>query len=119
MKVQLYLDEDAMDGDLVDALRLRGVNVTTALLEGMIHRDDRDHLEYASSQGRTLYSFNMGDYLELHAEYLEQGKHHAGLILAQQQKFSVGEQMRRLLKIVSNRTAEAMQDRVEFLSAWG
>lgn len=119
MKIRLYLDEDAMDGDLVDALRLRGVDITTALSEGMIHRDDRDHLDYATSHGRVLYSFNMGDYLELHAEYLEQGKHHAGLILAQQQKFSLGEQMRRLLKIVNNRTAEAMQDQVEFLSVWG
>jgi hypothetical protein len=85
----------------------------------MTHRDDCDHLDYATSQGRALYSFNIGDYVALHTEYVAQGKHHAGIILAQQRRFSLGEQMRRLLKIVGSKSAEEMQDQVEFLSAWG
>lgn len=59
MTIRLYVDEDAMDQDLVRALRGRGVDVTTALEAGMIARDDRDHLEYATRQGRALYSFNV------------------------------------------------------------
>lgn len=35
MQIRLYLDEDAMDSDLVRALRLRGVDVTTALDVGL------------------------------------------------------------------------------------
>jgi len=65
------------------------------------------------------YSFNAGDYLALHSAYLTQGRHHAGIILAAQQRYSVGEQMRRLLRLINLRSAEAMQDQVEFLSAWG
>jgi Domain of unknown function (DUF5615) len=119
MKIRLYLDEDAMDSDLVHALRIHGVDVTTALAEGMIQHHDNGHLAIAASQGRALYSFNASDYLALHSEYLMQGRHHSGIILAQQQRYSVGEQMRRLLRIINFRSAEVMQDQVEFLSAWG
>src|SRR5215470_3802072 len=81
MQLLLYLDEDAMDSDLVHALRMRGVDVTTALDEGLIERYDQDHLAFAASQSRALYSFNAGDYLALHSAYLTQGRHHAGIIL--------------------------------------
>ncbi|MDZ7956392.1 MAG: hypothetical protein RMY34_00530 [Aulosira sp. DedQUE10] len=36
-----------------------------------------------------------------------------------QESYSVGEQMRRLLKIIAAKSAEDMQNKVEFLSAWG
>ncbi len=118
MKIRLYLDEDAMADGLVQALSIRGVDITTANLEEMVNRIDADHLDYATSQGRVLYSFNVGDYLYLHSEYLTQGKNHAGIIPAQQQRYSLGEQMRRLLRIIGATSAEEMQNRVEFLSAW-
>lgn len=92
MKIQLYLDEDTMDADLIHALRIRGVDLVTALEQGMIRRDDADHLELATSQGRVLYSFNVGDYQRLHTEYLTEGKRHSGIILAQQQRYNIGEQ---------------------------
>ena len=47
------------------------------------------------------------------------GQSHAGIILAVQQRYSVGEQMRRLLRLTSTLTAEEMRNRVEFLSSWG
>lgn len=118
MKIRLYLDEDAMEGGLVWALRSRKVDVTTALEQGMVNQPDDLHLERATALGRVLYSFNVGDYLALHTGYLRQGNHHAGIILAPQQTYSVGEQMRRLLKLIALRSAEALQDQVEFLSAW-
>ena len=119
MKIQLYVDEDAMAHRLAQELRMRGIDVTTALEEGMIERDDIEHLEYASSQGRALYSYNIGDYYQLHTEFLAQGKDHAGIVLAQQQRYSIGEQLRRLLRIIAVRSAQDMRNRIEFLSAWG
>lgn len=74
MKIRLYLDEDAMAQSLVQALLERGIDVTTANLEGMICRPDPVHLDYATSLGRVLYSFNIGDYCQLHAEYLATNK---------------------------------------------
>jgi len=118
VKIRLYIDEDSMDQALVQALRARGVNVTTALEEGMIAKNDHLHLDYAARYGRALYSFNRGDFFHLHTQYLTQSKSHAGIILSRQQNYSVGEQMRRLLKLIATKSAEEMQNQVEFLSAW-
>ena len=118
MRSKLYLDEDAMDKDLAEALRQRGVDVLTALEAGMIERPDPEHLKFAAAQGRVLYSFNVGDFAALHYDFMAHGKHHAGIVLAQQQRFSVGEQMRRLLRLIAALTAEAMQDQLEFLGSW-
>jgi hypothetical protein len=112
------MDEDSMDGDLVRALRLRSVDVVTALDVGLIAAPDDTHLAYAASEGRALYSFNVADFVILHRAYLADGESHAGIILAQQQRYGVGEQMRRLLRLVGTRSAEGMRDWVEFLSAW-
>ena len=118
MRIRLYLDEDAMDRDLADALRQRGVDVLTALEAGMIARPDKEHLEFAVSQDRVLYSFNVGDFAALHAEFASTGNHHAGIILARQQRFGPGEQMRRLLRLIAKRNAKEMQNKIEFLSSW-
>jgi hypothetical protein len=118
MKIRLYFDEDTMDGDLVHALRIRGIDVTSALEQEMVRQLDTDHLEFATSQGRVLYSFNIGDFQQLHSAYLTQGKHHSGIVLCQQQRYSLGEQMRRLLNIVGRVSAEEMRDSLIFLSAW-
>ena len=116
--IRLYIDEDAMDNDLIRALRSRSVDVVTPREAGMIECKDGDQLDYATAQGRVLYSFNVGDFYRLHTEYLSQGRSHAGIILAQQQRYSVGEQMRRLLKLIAAKSAEAMGNQVEFLSTW-
>ena len=118
MTVRFYLEEDSMRNALVRALRSRGVDVVTALDEGMVERDDEQHLDHAAAQGRVLFSFNVRDFNRLHTAYLSTGGSHAGIILAQQQRYSVGEQMRRLLKLIATRSAEEMRNRVEFLSAW-
>jgi hypothetical protein len=51
--------------------------------------------------------------------FLKEGKVRAGIILARQQHYSVGEQMRRLLKLIAALSAEEMQNHIEFVSAWG
>ena len=107
-----------MRRSVVRALRARGIDVITALDAGMIGREDRDHLEYATEQGRVLYSFSVGDCSRLHRAYLAEGRSHGGMILARQQRYSVVEQTRRLLKLAAGTSAEEMKTRVEFLSAW-
>ena len=118
MRLRLYIDEDSMNHALVRALRARGIDVATARDAGMVERSDIEHLDYATMQGRALCSFNVADFYRLHTDYLAQGKTHAGIILMPQQRYTVGEQMRRLLKLIGTRSAESMKDQVEFLSAW-
>lgn len=82
----LYLDEDSMDKSLVNALKARGVHVITASDVEMIGCSDETHLDFATSVGRVLYTFNREDFYQLHTKYLAEGKLHAGIILAKQQR---------------------------------
>lgn len=115
----LYIDEDSMDGDLVAALRARGVDVITAADAGMLGYSDPEQLEYATSQGRVLYSFNRGDFYCLHTNYLTEGRTHGGIILAPQQRYSIGTQLRQILELIGTKTAEEIQDNVVFLKVSG
>lgn len=119
MTIRLYFDEDSMRHALVHALRSRGMDVTTASEQGMIDRADAEHLDYATRQGRILFSYNRGDFFQLHSSYLAQGKTHAGIILANQQQYSIGDSMRRILRLSASRSAVDMKNQIEFLSAWG
>jgi len=85
----------------------------------MIEREDRAHLMFAAAQGRVLYTFNIRDFYALHNQFVTGGESHAGLILVRQQQFSIGEQARRLFKLIATRSAEEMESRAEFLRAWG
>ena len=118
VRIRLYVDEDAMDNDLVQALRARGVDVITALEAGKIERPDREHLDHATAQGRVLYSFNGADFWRLHTTYMASARAHAGMVLAHQQRYSVGEQARRLLKLIATKSAEEMKNWVDFLGHW-
>jgi hypothetical protein len=118
-RIRLYIDEDAMQQALVVALRARRVDVSTASESGLVNRSDEEHLCYASREGRALYSFNIGDFTALHSQWIARGEAHAGIILAPQQRYSVGEQLRRILHLFAARTAGEMECRLEYLSSWG
>jgi hypothetical protein len=115
----LYFDEDSVIRALTAALRLHGIDVTTAVEAGNLGRTDEEHLYYSTEQHRVLFTFNRGHFHDLHSRWLAEGKSHAGIILAPQQRYSVGEYMRRLLHMQALRSSEEMRDQVEFLGAWG
>lgn len=117
MDLRLYLDEDSMDQRLVRALRARGVNVETALEAEMVARSDEEHLEYAAASGRVLHTFNVADFYELHGRFMEAGRQHAGLVLGTQQRYTVGERMRKLLHLRAEWTPEEIRNRVLFLTS--
>lgn len=118
MAIRLYLDEDSMRHALVTALRARGMDVTTALDDSMIGRSDAEHLDHATRQGRVLFSFNRRDFFQLHTKYLSQNMTHAGIILANQQQYSVGDLLRRILRLSAAKSEADMQNHVEFLYHW-
>ena len=117
-QARLYLDEDSMRRSLVFGLRARGVDVLTALEAGMINRDDEEHLAAATAATRALYTFNVADYCVLHQSWISRKRAHAGIIVAPQQRYSTGEEIRRLMRLIGTVTAEGIQNRIEFLSAW-
>lgn len=117
--IPIYLDEDGMDRGLVRALQSSGIDVLTAREAGLIEQSDSVHLAHAASLRRALFSYNVGDYCRLHGQWAATRRTHAGIILARQQRYSVGEQARRLLRVLSTVPEHELADQVVFLSAWG
>lgn len=115
MQIRLYIDEDAMANALVQGLRARGVEVTTVIDEGMNGRDDNAQLERATQEGRVIYTFNVGDFCKLHRAYLAQGRTHTGIVVVYRQRYSVGEQIRRLKELIRTNSADDMINRLSFL----
>ena len=99
-KIRLYLDEDTMDIALLDALRLRNVDVLSTNEAQMSSRSHKEQLKWALDNQRVIYSFNVRDFYRIH-------------------NYSIGAQMRCILRIIANKSAQEMQNQVEFLSAWG
>jgi hypothetical protein len=118
-QLQIYIDEDAMDCDLVAALRSRGVTVITVLDANLVGKSDAEQPAFSTERRCVLYTFNVCDFYRLHPEWVDAGRTHAGMLLAQQQRFSVGEQLRRILRIRAVKTAASMVDQIEFLGHWG
>lgn len=115
-QIRLYLDEDAQRTDLMQALRARQVDVETVSEANLIGQPDKVHLQYATEQGRVIFTFNRGDFYQLHTEWLSRDQHHAGIIVSDQ--VATGAIMRPLLQLVNAKTAEEMHDWLEFLSNW-
>lgn len=64
-----------------------------------------------------LYSHNIADFCQLHADFLAAGKNHAGIALLSQD-YSIGDQLRAILGLISTKTAEDMQNQLEFVSKY-
>jgi hypothetical protein len=82
-RINLYIDEDAMDSDLVAALRSRGIKVMTAFDALLIGNQTPSSLPAPAPMGMLLYTLNVSDFYRLHTEWI---------LAQQQQRFSIGEQ---------------------------
>jgi hypothetical protein len=114
--IRLYLDEDAQRNSLVCALRARQIDILTANEAENVGLSASDQLAFACSQDRTIFTFNRGDFVTLHIQYLNQNHNHSGIIVSDQ--LEIGVIMRRLLKLIDSRSAEDMHSWLEFLSNW-
>jgi Domain of unknown function (DUF5615) len=117
-QIRLYLDEDSEDLALVTALEERQVDVITPIASARLRRPDEDQLRWATTQNRVIYTCNVQDFYQLHTQFLTQLEPHSGIIMGQHQRYSIGTQLRGLLKLIEVKSAEEMQNQVEFLSSW-
>jgi hypothetical protein len=103
---------------ILSRLRSRGVVVLTVPDAGLIERPDEEQLAFAAANECVLYTFNVSDFYRPHTEWVRAGRQHAGMILAPQQRFSIGEQLRRILRLRAAVTVGSMRNQVEFLGNW-
>ncbi len=114
-RIRLYVDEDAAETAVVQGLINAGFDALTARQAFMLGDDDDDQLAFAASDGRVLYTLNVDDFARLHAEYLTKGREHAGIITIPEQRYGVGEKLRRILEALNRVTAEEMRSRIVYL----
>lgn len=110
----LYLDEDSSEHAVLNALREAGYDVTSAVEEGRANRDisDQEQLEYASSEGRMLFSFNKQDYIPIHKKWFEQGREHCGILLAEKQKSTTKSLISEIAKFLEAYTKEEAYNQI-------
>ncbi len=114
-KLRFFLDEDIY-GATTSLLCKAGFDAASTPETGRIGETDESQLQWASGESRVIVTFNVAHFAKLHAEWMKQGRHHAGIIVSSQR--SIGDLSRRLLHLASTLDADAMKDRLEFLSDW-
>ncbi len=87
--IQLFIDEDSMDRRLVQALRARAVDILTVGEIGSVSLSDEEQLIISTKQQRVLYTFNVGDFCQLHTIYMSESRTHAGIVISLQE-YSIG-----------------------------
>ena len=80
---KLYLDED-VHKRVASSLRLKGYDVISAHELQKWGLDDSENLEFAISQQRAIFTFNVKHFVKLHLEYVETRKQHYGIIISKQ-----------------------------------
>jgi hypothetical protein len=81
--VRLYVDED-VSVLLATLLRHRNVDATTARDWKMLHKEDIEHLEFASSMNAAIVAHNREHFEELFTSFTEQGRAFGGIIIIKQ-----------------------------------
>jgi hypothetical protein len=112
---RFFTDEDVY-GAVVPALRRAGIDAVSTREAGRQGLDDASQLEWVSTEGRVLVTFNVAHFADLHAKWLQHGRHHAGIVVSSQRP--IGDILRRLLRLAKAVDAESMRDRLEFLGDW-
>src|SRR5262245_16523887 len=107
--IRFHLDEHVPLA-VAEGLRRRGIDVTTAADAGLLGAEDVEHLAFALSQGRVVFTSDE-DYLALN----DQGVEHAGIAYCHQQRRSIGDIIRALQLIWDILEPEDIKQRVEFI----
>jgi Domain of unknown function (DUF5615) len=114
-KIRFFTDEDVY-GALAIALRRSGFEAVSTPEVGRFHESDESQVLWATSQGYSIVTFNVGHFTAHHVNWIRRGDHHAGIIVSHQ--LPIGDLLRRLMLLANTLDSDAMLDRLEFLSDW-
>jgi hypothetical protein len=114
-ELRLHLDADASSKALHAALVKRGHDVTRTPTDWM-PRDasDEQQLLGATAHGRSLFTFNVRDFLVLARQY----PRHGGIILAAQSSWSLSELISALDCLLTETEARGLIGQVRWLNEW-
>lgn len=106
-QLRFFLDEDVYAAVAV-ALRRAGVDAVSTPEAGRLGESDESQLSWATAAGRAIVTFNVAHFARLHAECLQQGRDHAGIVVSAQRP--VGETLRRLLALANAIDGDRMKN---------
>ena len=106
--IRFYTDEHVGKA-IAKGLRLRGIDVLTCQEAKMLHATDEEHLAFAKTQGRVIFTQD-ADFIQLHTK----GQLHHGIVYTPQGK-RVGDVVNGLTLIHQVLTAEDMINHLEFI----
>ena len=115
VKPQLHLDADTSIRALHGSLLARGHDVTRTPQAWMSRgATDEEQLLGATAQGRSIFSFNIGDFLAL----AQRRPRHGGIILAAQRSWTLPDLIAALDLVLSETCAAEWVGRVRWLNQW-
>jgi uncharacterized protein with PIN domain len=106
--IAFHLDEN-VDFAIAHGLRLRGIDVTTAVDAGLISAADPEHIAFALAEKRVVFTQDQ-DFLRHH----QAGIGHAGIVYSQQGAHSIGEIVRYLHFLSDCLEPQDMRGQLEF-----
>lgn len=98
------------------ALRDRGYDAMSTPEAGNLGHSDEEQLAHAISERRTILTCNVGDFMQLHTEYLQSNREHCGIIVSK--RLPIREMIRRMFALLNSISADEMRNRLEFLTDW-
>ena len=112
---RFFTDED-MPATVARALRAAGFDAVSTPDQNRLGETDESQLQFAARENRTIVTYNTGDFARLHAKWVTEGRRHCGIVVDRQR--NVGDTVKRLLRLAKTPDADALTDRLEFLSDW-
>jgi predicted nuclease of predicted toxin-antitoxin system len=108
-RIRFHLDEH-VNPAIADALRRLDIDVTTTNDVQLRTHTDTVHWEYAQRESRVIVTHD-DDFLRL----ARQHGRHAGIVYCHSKKRTLGEMIRRLIRLSNEQTADQMIGRVVYL----
>lgn len=111
-----FLTDEDVFAAVAPAMRSAGFDAVSIPEISRLGASDESQLTFAAQERRVLVTFNVSHFAALHASWLSQGHHHAGIVASSQRP--IGDLLKRLLHLARSLDELDFVDRLVFLSDW-
>ena len=98
---------------MADVVRKRKFDALTCRDAGLLGESDEVQIAYAAEHGMALVTHNRIHFEELARQYLQDGRYHAGVIVAVRRPYY--DNARRLLTLLNQMTADEMDNQLLYI----